>query len=185
MEGNEGAGILVYLKPMSRETEPISILFENCLVRNGNNQGIVVGAVKDDGPSGRIEFRNCTVEHSERQELHIYDKSADAARIRFENCKWNAAVPESARLGEGEFPVPLLIAVRRAELVSVQGGVEFGVCHLYDNVDRAALLVKGAEGGAGPRDISGDIVVHNPHGARMELDPGAGDVNVQLTNVAK
>jgi polygalacturonase len=61
MADNTGAGLLVYLNPLSRATEPVSLLFENCLVQGGKDTGIGVGAIKDDGPQGCVEFRNCTV----------------------------------------------------------------------------------------------------------------------------
>ncbi|MCP4643709.1 MAG: hypothetical protein GY851_24900, partial [bacterium] len=86
MEANAGAGILVYLKPLSSKTEPVSILFENCHVRSGSDCGVAVGAVGDDGPTGTITFRNCTFENTKRTGAYIYDKSVDSALVRFENC---------------------------------------------------------------------------------------------------
>ena len=50
VEGNAGDGILLYLRPLSKETQPVSIVVENCLIRGGGHAGIAVGAVDDDAP---------------------------------------------------------------------------------------------------------------------------------------
>ena len=86
MADNAGAGILVYLKPMRSTTEPVSILFENCHVSSGDDQGIAVGAVGDDGPGGKIEFLDCTVENTKNGGSYVYDKSAPV-KVRFTSCK--------------------------------------------------------------------------------------------------
>lgn len=88
-EDNAGAGMLVYVRPLSCESAPLSILFENCYVRSGKDAGIAVGAVKDDGPKGTIEFRNCTVENTQGSGAYVYDKVAENARVRFVDCKWS------------------------------------------------------------------------------------------------
>lgn len=37
---------------------------------------------------GDIEFRNCTVENTQRAGAYVYDKSSDGALVKFTNCNW-------------------------------------------------------------------------------------------------
>lgn len=165
MEDNEGAGILVYLKNLSRESDPVSIRFENCYVRSGKDVGIGVGAVKDDGPQGLIAFQNCTIENTANGGIFIYDKSADNARVRFENCRW-----KNVGLGDGErkkLRAPLLIGLIRPALTEKPGGIDFVDCYVYDSKDRPVLVAGGRQFGV--HDLKGRITVRNPHGATVRL----------------
>ena len=179
MEDNEGPGILAYLRPLSRESEPISVLFENCLVRGGDSEGMVVGAWKDDGPMGLVEFRNCTAEDTGESCARVYDKSADVGRVRFVNCSWKNPFTR-------DDPPPLekqaavVVAAPRPQLATRPGGVEFVGCHVYDDVDRATVLVTLGEGAERVHDLTGDIIAHNPHGARVELGPNADELDLQV-----
>jgi polygalacturonase len=163
MENNEGAGMFVYLKNLSRESDPVSIRFENCYVPSGKDVGIGVGAAKDDGPEGLILFENCTVENAAKGGIFVYDKSADSVAVRFVNCNWN-----NVGTAQRRSRAPLQISLLRASLTQKLGGIEFVDCFLYDNMDRPALVVQ-ARPELGIHDIKGQITVRNPHGARMEL----------------
>ena len=166
MENNEGAGILVYLRPLSSESEDLSIRFENCRVISEKGSGLIVGAVNDDGPMGSIEFIGCHVENTAKAGAQIYDKSADRARIRFTNCSWkNTAIAEN----DTETPSPLRIYLRRPELTKKHGGVDFIDCMLEDSLDRPFLSATEKESSYGVYDITGTITVRNPHGVRMDL----------------
>ena len=178
MSNNTGAGILVYLKPLTRKSEPVSILFDNCLVSGGEDTGIGVGAVKDDGPGGVIEFRNCTVDGAKGGGIYVYDKSAEAARVRFVGCKWRG-VGTAGGEGRGTHP-PLLLHLRRPALATSVGGVDFVDCHVYDTEDRHILRIEGSEGDYAARDVQGTIRVSNPHGARMETELASENVDVAL-----
>ena len=178
MSNNSGAGILVYLKPLTRESEPVSILFDNCLVSGGEDTGIGVGAVKDDGPGGLIEFRNCTIHGSKRGGIYVYDKSPLAARVRFVGCKWRG-------VGMGDYKdpsthPPLLLHLRRRGLATSLGGIDFVDCHVYDTEDRPVLRIEGREGDHAARDVQGTIHVSNPHGARMDVKLPSDDIGVEL-----
>jgi polygalacturonase len=179
IESNAGAGILVYLKPLSRETEPVSILFENCHVRSGGNCGVAVGAVGDDGPKGTIEFRNCMFENTKKTGAYIYDKSADSALVRFENCNWrNVWCDDPGKPGRAR--VPILLHVRRTEVAKGIGGVEFVGCHVFDEVDRPVVLLDKHNREHGVSDVTGFITVHNPHGARLDLGDKAVNVTLEV-----
>ncbi len=177
MANNYGAGILVYLKPMKKTTEPVSILFENCHVRSGRDQGIAVGAVGDDGPGGLIEFRNCTVENTRRGGAFVYDKSAEGALVRFVNCKWRNV----ATVGPDRNPgTPLLITLMRDGITKKHGGIEFVDCVVHDHRDRPVLKTEEDQGEKGAVGIRGTIFRQGPGAARVELTPESTDCALEL-----
>lgn len=172
-EDNAGAGMLVYLRPLSRETPPVSVLFENCYVRNGKDAGIAVGAVKDDGPKGTIEFRNCTVENTQGSGAYVYDKVAENARVRFVDCKWSNVATKGNR-------PPILFHARRDGLATTIGGIDLIGCRLYDNQDRPAVVIEGEEG-TQVRDIQGRIQVVSAAAVGMKSEIDAENVNLELS----
>jgi len=172
-EDNAGAGMLVYVRPLSRESAPLSILFENCHVRSGNDAGIAVGAVKDDGPQGTIEFRNCTIENTQGSGAYVYDKAAENARVVFTDCKWSKVAVK------GDRP-PILFHARRDGLATTIGGIDLIDCRLYDNADRPAVVIEGEEGTTA-RDIQGRIQVVSPAAVRMKSEIDAENVNLELS----
>jgi len=178
LANNRGAGILLYLKNLSKESEPVSLLFENCLVAGGADCGIGVGMLDDDGPQGSIEFRNCIIDGPARAGAYLYDKSASSARLRFVNCHWRNTWNGSS--GKKNVRVPLLIHRRRPEAVEVLGGIDFVDCHVYDTEDRAVLLVENEKAAVSVRDLAGRLVVHNPYGGRMDLGPHPEAVDLRL-----
>lgn len=169
---NDGAGILIYLKPLSSETAPISILVENCFVRGGRDTGLGVGALGDNGPKGSIEFRNCTVEGTDGG-LYLYDKSPDAAQVRFVNCNWKD-------VGKGSKLAPLLLHLRRPEIATRLGGVEFSHCTLFDTADRPAVAIDGKDKDREASGITGDITVRSAHTPRTDFVLQTKDVSLQL-----
>jgi len=166
MENNEGPGILLYLNPLSAGSDDITILFENCIVTSEKSSGIVVGAIKDDGPKGYIEFRNCTIENTAQVGCQIYDKSADRARITFTNCVWKNA---ATNVDNKVTPAPLMIYLRRPQLTQKIGGIDFVNCVVEDSKNRPFLSLIEKESDYGIYDITGTITVRNPHGIRMDL----------------
>ncbi|MBX7257911.1 MAG: right-handed parallel beta-helix repeat-containing protein [Candidatus Hydrogenedentes bacterium] len=165
---NEGAGILVYLKPLDKTSAPVSLLFENCHVRGGNDAGIGIGAIKEDGPGGTVEFRNCTVENSQKCGAFIYDKAAGSALVRFVNCTWNN-VGMGKRSGEsGPFP-PLLISQMYKGTAPQLGGIAFEECSVFDAVDRPVLEVEEAKGDQGIANLTGTIALFGPHEPRITV----------------
>ena len=166
MENNEGPGILVYLNPLSADSEDISILFENCKVTSEKGSGIIVGAVKDDGPGGYIKFKNCVVENTAQVGCQIYDKSADRALITFTNCEWKNV---ATNVDDTVTPAPLMIYLRRPKLTKKIGGVDFVDCVIEDSKNRPFLALREKESDYGIYDITGTITVKNPNGIRMDL----------------
>jgi hypothetical protein len=178
-ENNNGNQILVHLSPLTSNSEPVSIRFENCLARmtaarlappepgptNGLNgvAGIAVGTINDNGPQGLIEFVNCVAENTGKEGARLYDKSATSARVRFVNCSfrnpWNSAHAE-----EGTLRVPILFELRRPERTKQPGGVDFLSCYVYDTVGRPVL---------GFDEGQRDFQLHDVHGQVFVTGPGA------------
>ncbi|OQB33064.1 MAG: hypothetical protein BWY09_02795 [Candidatus Hydrogenedentes bacterium ADurb.Bin179] len=175
--GNSGAGILVYLKPLRRSSEPVSILFENCHVRNGRDQGIGVGALGDDGPGGYVEFRNCTVENTRNGGAFIYDKSASAAEVRFVNCKWRNTAPFHKKAS------PLLITLMRESITTTHGGIVFENCVVYDSIDRPVLKTEEDQGNKGAHAIRGLILREGPGEPCTEITPESTDCTVEIKSL--
>ncbi|MBM4074172.1 MAG: hypothetical protein FJ267_00835, partial [Planctomycetes bacterium] len=78
---NYGDGIEVFLSNLRRESGDVSILFEDCFVSTKRGTGIRVTKVRDDGPKGLIEFRNCVVDGTEGYGVRLRDKSAEGAKV--------------------------------------------------------------------------------------------------------
>jgi len=179
MENNEGAGILIYLRPLSAESEDLSIRFENCRVTSEKGSGLIVGAVKDDGPMGSIDFTECHVENTAKTGAQIYDKSASRARVSFTNCTWK----NTAQNGDDtETPSPLWIYLRRPELTTKHGGVDFIDCILEDSLNRPFLTASEKESSYGVYDITGNITVSNPYDVRMNVGEKSDGITLKVSN---
>ena len=176
LEGNTGAGILVYLVNLSKTSENISISFEDCYVRGGKDTGIGIGAIKDDGPQGTIEFKNCTIENAAKGGLYLFDKSPDSARVRFVQCKWSNVGTLDV---SSKKRAPLVCAQWRKKCAKELGGVDFLDCYLYDELDRPVLSMGQESGRTTIRDLQGVITARNPHGARMDLHGETVDVHLR------
>ncbi len=180
MAGNRGAGVLVYLKNLSRESDPVSLRVEDCYIRGGADVGIGVGAVKDDGPKGQIAFVNCTIENTAKGGIFVYDKSADGARVRFVDCRWR-----DVGLGDGGKPsrrggFPLLTTLLRPKLTRKHGGIDFVDCAVYDDRDRPVLKAEDEGSGLGVHDLQGRIVVHSPHSPRLDLPNKSSEIGLKV-----
>ncbi len=180
MAGNRGAGVLVYLKNLSRKSDPVSLRVEDCYIRSGADVGIGVGAVTDDGPQGKIEFVNCTIENTAHGGIFVYDKSSDGARVRFVNCKWrDVGIREGGKTSRRS-GFPLLITLLRPKLTRKNGGIDFVDCVVYDDRDRPVLKAEDEGTKLGVHDLQGRIIVHNPHGARTDLPSDSSEIGLEV-----
>jgi len=176
-ENNNGHQILVYLKPLTTNSQPVSIRFENCLARMTGERfrlgdqappkgirgvaGIAVGEVKDNGPSGLIEFVHCVTENTAAEGARIYDKSAERAQVRFIDCSFSK--PWSSAADRPEAPqAAILIELRHPELTARPGGIEFLNCLVHDNLSRPGIWFEEPKGEISLRDLSGEIFVAAP-----------------------
>lgn len=183
LEANDGAGILVYLNKLTRNSRPVDIRFENCYVKGGKDSGIGVGAISDNGPTGTVQFTGCVVEDTAKAGLFLYDKSAQSARVRFERCKWrNIATAGHDQTAKDDGPdAPLLFSLLKPERTHHLGGVDFVDCSVFDLQNRPVLAVEIEDEDARARDIQGDIAVRTPFDIRTEFPPGAANVTLKVS----
>jgi hypothetical protein len=193
-ENNNGNEILVYLKPLTTNSEPVSVRFEHCLVRMTEARlkppepgpaaglngvaGIAVGEIKDNGPQGLIEFVDCVTENTGKEGARVYDKSATSARVRFVNCSflkpWTSPAP-----GDGGPRVPIILHLRRPESTERLGGMDFQDCYVYDNAPRPAVRLEEDKGDFGLRDVHGQILVTGPGAPSLKLGTKLQDVDLK------
>lgn len=138
-ENNNGNQILIYLKPLTRKSSPVSIRFENCLARRTDGRlhpiepgptnglkgvaGIAIGEIRDDGPTGRIEFAHCVTEHDAKESVRVYDKSVNGARVQFSNCSFGPCWEEAGT--SSAIHAPIALDLRKPESTKQMGGTGF------------------------------------------------------------
>jgi hypothetical protein len=173
-EDNRGAGIALYLAQLTSKSDAISITFERCLVTSVRGGGIFVGAISDNGPMGFVRFKNCTVEHTADYGLLIWGKSAEKAKVIFENCAWKDVAARD------EFIKPLSFDAGSDSNTKEQGGVEFVKCTVEDAKNRPFLAANDNGAGVGLYRVKGDFRVSNPNGARTELGQKTEGVELKI-----
>ncbi len=174
---NYGDGIEIFLAHLKKNSEDVSILFEDCYVSSRRGPGIRVTKIHDDGPGGLVEFRNCTVENTEAFGIKVQDKSTTGARVRFVNCHVKNAARDRNYAG---LWTPIWIHPYRPKRVEVFGGVDFVGCTVEDDFDRPVISLYEQYNQAKLADITGDITVKNPHGVRTNLGQNADEVTLQV-----
>lgn len=192
-ENNQGHEVLVYPKNLDETAPPISIRFENCLMRTRAADGgvpaevekpssygwagISIGAVQKTGPDGLIEFIDCTVDGSGKESVKVFDKDPDKVKIRFVNCNfknpWQVAHPDYAA-----YRVPILFEIRRPKLTERVGWVEFIDCEVFDEVFRPVVYLENAHNDNSVERVSGKLTVISPHEPVLRM--GRNPVEVDL-----
>ena len=167
---NDGTGFIVYMGHSEKKND-MSVLFENCLTEANKGFGLSVGALKDDGSGGEIKFVNCVVRDNVGAGVYVYDKSVDAAKVKFINCSFkdvalgeSGASPEAVNPSENKLDAaPIHIYLRRDSFTKKHGGVEFDSCYVHDSKDRPFLVVSELQGkNYGVSNIKGTFYVSGP-----------------------
>ncbi len=195
-ENNSGHQVLVYLKPLDHNSEEVSIRFENCVARMGKPgmtlddftdmdqegwAGFSVGACNDNGPRGTIEFINCTTENTGKEAVKIFDVSANSVDINFRDCTF--ANPWVSTFRDYGGPrVPILLHARRPGLSGRFGGVLFQDCEVYDWANRPAVQFLEDSSDNGLFDVSGQVTVYSPHGAKKLMGDKLHNVTLKVVN---
>ncbi len=173
-QDNDGPGFMVYANHLRQSTQPVSVLFEDCVVRRGKKAALVVGAFNRDGPDGLIEFRSCLVEDNHAPAVQVYDKDADRAKVVFQDCTWKrialhmhseADVDPETATSRGALPQVPIVLYRRedAKKIGDLGGIDFRNCTLVDTKIRSPIVAFARGGGEGyVSQISGTIRVQGP-----------------------
>ncbi len=200
MENNAGDAIIVYLRTLNQSSEAVSLRFENCLSRMGTSagltskdftdpemrgeSGIAIGAVREEGPSGLIEFINCTSENTGREGLRIYDKSSKGVQARFVNCKWSNSWVSSYPEYSGP-RVPILFQLNKNSVGDNPGGAEFVNCSIYENRKGPTVHYKTDRQEQHLTDVKGTIRVHNQSGVQAGFGEEPINVSLQLIDASK
>lgn len=159
-EDNYGDGIQVHLPHTAQD---VSILFDDCFVTSSRGAGIRVSKVKDGGPQGLIEFRNCRVENTVAYGIKVQDKSTQAVKIRFDRCTLRGVARERQYAGAW---APIWL---QSKPPFTLGGIEFIDCIVEDDRERPAIVV---DGPSAPAEITGTLTIRNPRAPKSDLGPG-------------
>jgi hypothetical protein len=140
-ENNNGAGFVVSLMNLDKTSKEVSILIYNSHI-TGCKWGMLVGSNNSSGPTGVVEFRNCTAENTTADGIRI-DVDTRTFSINFKNCK----VKNVANSLES----PVAIRVKRYnENSSNPMPIILEDISIYDTKKREALKFR-----AWPYEISG------------------------------
>lgn len=161
-------GIFIYLRAMTDQSEPVSIVVEDCFISR-ESVGIDVAAVRDRGPEGHIVFRNVTVQGVNSR---IRDKSAESMKVTFEDCTFieahlnmHASLPIASSVGKVEFDNCLF-------LYHQEGAVLRGF-HRFDDDELASAF-------EGIRDVVGNIRVAKPNDDWFAWDLPTSNVDIRV-----
>lgn len=120
-------GMHMWFSNLREESEPVSLLWENNLVKDhfeGRGIGIHVGPVGDDGARGEVVFRNNIVVNTGAAGIHFRNKSSKAMRFVFEdNVLLNTALGGGTTLNAP--PRAPVVLHARTERSQAPGGIEF------------------------------------------------------------
>ncbi|MBL9138017.1 MAG: right-handed parallel beta-helix repeat-containing protein [Verrucomicrobiales bacterium] len=191
---NAGNGVLVWLKPLTAASHPVSLRFENCHVQMGEPgnphssiapdldlgwSGYAVGEVADQGPAGTVEFVRCTSENTGREAVRLVNKSARGAHVRFVDCRWKGSWRARHR-NYGGPRSPILIRSHAPDRCREPGGVEFVECTLVDDIDAPVVRWEDDDDSATLRQVSGRLHVVGIDKPRLRLGKASIDITLQL-----
>ncbi|MFH1615799.1 MAG: right-handed parallel beta-helix repeat-containing protein [Planctomycetota bacterium] len=137
-EANGGSGFLVSIGALSDRSAAVSILFKDCLVRNGRAQGLRfrdASKYQTTDPKGLVEFRNCTCENLLYPGLSgVWAKQSSLLKFKFSKCTWQ-------NVSSNGLNSPIYLELQKQPALARTGGVEFYKCALHDNIDRPPLYI--------------------------------------------
>jgi hypothetical protein len=152
--GNASTGYALYLPPLTAESLPISLRFENCRSIDDGGAGVAIYTGNDEAKAvrGSIEFVNCEFRRPKRAGIVIADKPAAGAAVTFRNC----AVVGAALHQPLESPVMLIV---RGEASQAIGGIAFDNLRIRDYRERTPITLSDNSGMAQLEDVTGRVVL--------------------------
>ena len=175
-ENNAGHGMFVRVHDRVADgSPPISIRFENCIVRmtgagTGGDSGMCVRVPGDAGPSGTIEFINCLTENTGQAGANIYGLSIGHLLIRFVNCNWIDSQGTA-----------VVLNMQRPSATGT-GAIEFLNSAVYEAKTQPTVQLMTLEGSDYGDDVVGEITVHDKYGARIATEPPGVNVNLRVVD---
>ncbi len=174
-ENNNRRGLLVNLRLLKPDSDPISVVFENNYVRGGE-RGIEVALTRHHGGKGLIEFKNNIIENTSHAGVMIGCKSSLSMRIVFENLLLNnVAIGTKPAICS---PAPILFHAR-SDASQIPGAVEFNNCFVYESENSNRVL----RGGPAILMTGGhnEMVWTDVHGMVTASTPGKVDKNINMS----
>jgi hypothetical protein len=165
---NRGDAYTFYLKPLRRNSRPISILLENCRAEGSRRSlAFVTGNDGDDaGVTGKAEFIGCTFADGKRGGIVVGNKPASGARVSFRDC----ALIHPAITNAAQTPVEFF---SHGDAVEALGTIRLERFTVRDPLGRMPPLTFRDSSGTGLRDITGTLVMQrsNETAKVYELTP--------------
>ena len=156
-EKNEGNGIELWIGKLTGRSEPISILFENCVSRRNKKSGFFEGIYQTEGEQlqGELTVRGCLLADNNIFALRCYSKSARAHALRLENVTLDVT-------GTKTIFSPIRLVVEKVDRFPARfpiGGMTWDVT-VVDPAERPIVDYQDqTENGFGLFDISGTVTV--------------------------
>ena len=162
--GNAGAGYIVSVLNLTEKTDPISILFYNCL-SDGCKYGLMVFSNKINGPSGLIEFRNCSITKTIGPGIWI-ETDNEKFSLKFNQCTLNETCIETIRSSK-RFFTPIFIKTKND--LNQDKFIEFINCYIRDNEPRPKIKYESDK--LKKTNIFGTIFLHENNSGSVLSEP--------------
>lgn len=120
-ENNQGDGYEFYLPNLTKASEPVSVLIENCRsVGDRTAVRVVTANAEGEAVAGEVVFRDCGFERSRNAGIIVSRKPADGMALAFERCTVSGC-------GEGgtQEALPDILLTNRGEDDRSVGGIRF------------------------------------------------------------
>ena len=158
-ENNRGDGFLFALRALRAESRPVSIRLEHCRTVGCRRSVLFSGGAEDETAAvkGALDFSHCTFAAGQLAGIAIRDKPARGMRVQFSDCEMLDAATNAPQQAPLQFSTS-------ANTTEEFGAVHFERCTVRDPLGRMPpVAYHDLSGGAGLRDITGDLAVQCGH----------------------
>ncbi|HEX2998735.1 MAG TPA: right-handed parallel beta-helix repeat-containing protein, partial [Armatimonadota bacterium] len=152
IRGNVGGGIALYLPPLTAESAPVSLRFEQCRVEGNRSAGVslVTGNTPAKAVRGDISFTDCTVRDNTTAEILLVNKPAKGCSVRFSNCTVAAAAKATS--------APIVFTSNSGASEPL-GGAQFNGCTIRVAKGKQPLAFLDQSGGLPVQEVSGSLLL--------------------------
>jgi hypothetical protein len=126
---NEGSGFVVNITELTGQSEPMSVLVENCAASHSRHPSFRIMLGERGAPEGTIDFRQCRADTITYSGAWGVWHSSAPTRLRFTDCSWSAVARYAS-------VAPLQFELIDSGSDNLAGGIEFLECRLIDDRDR-------------------------------------------------
>ncbi len=152
---NAGTAFMVNLNRLTSVSQPVSITFSDCTVRDSRQPGLRALLFSEGPPGGYIEYRNCFCDNTEYAGMACKWNIGSSVTLRFVDCTWNEVAWNPAE-------APINLELFGTGDNTSQGGIQYQNCQITDDLARYPIrLIDDAVHGA-ITNVTGTIQVSNP-----------------------